>query len=379
MAVLQATSTRAANRAVVRNYAAPFSGPQCYCQKSSRILLEQEPRVSGAGVATRIPEFMWLQCSDCVKWRRVDLPTGRFFDARVWRQELRKERRRALLSKWPSVVPFLHGWWEVAEFDVGCFDVQFFQVLLRDNGFEELVDGDKEVALLELLEDFLLHYDCASVDVSDRLVAYWNAQGGVRFVCADLSDCACVDADDWDVRRAPVDFDRCSLGQSVVVYWREPSSDRESTLRGVVRNTERHFAEPASQERLCSVKDCGRCLEAALPTGRQLARKTGRQIRVVAAGLCYACWKRYRNRPQTFPGLSDNVALQEVPASQERLVLQFYNSAFEEGHFVRGSLLEPFQSMRQPAPLLHAARRRQLNFRTAVAAGSFSRPVFHRF
>ena len=205
MTVLQATSTRAANRAVVRNYAVPFSGSQCYCQRASSSLFQQEPRAMGVGLPLRAGDFVWLQCSDCRKWRRVDLPAGRLFDAQVWRQKSQAERRRSLLSTWPSLLPFLHEWWEVAEVDKAAVCLHLFQSLLQENGFAELLDADNEASLLELLDEFLLHYGCASVDISDRLVEHRNAQGGAQFVCADLSNCACSDVGDWDVRSCPID------------------------------------------------------------------------------------------------------------------------------------------------------------------------------
>ena len=180
------------------------------------------------------------------------------------------ERRRTLLSSWPSLLPFLHGWWEVASVSAEVVTFELFQTLLQENGFAELLDSDIRVPLLELLDEFLKHYDCASIDISDELVAYWNGQVGVQFRCQDFWNCACSEPDDWDVQSRPVEFARYGAGQEVVVYWRELSTRRDSTLRAVVRKVGRRVVELALPAKVRSVSGSGRPLESDRSRKRQV-------------------------------------------------------------------------------------------------------------
>ena len=106
MRCLQATSTRAANHSVVRNYLVAFSGPQCYSQRDDAALLGLEPTVSGVRAPYKTKEFAWLQCNVCSKWRRVDRPTAFLYDSRTWKSADVSLRRREFLEAFPGFPAF---------------------------------------------------------------------------------------------------------------------------------------------------------------------------------------------------------------------------------------------------------------------------------
>ena len=111
------------------------------------------------------------------------------------------------------------------------------------------------------------------MDISDRLVAYWNTQRGVKFLCGELSYCSCSDVDDWDTRSQTFELGHFQEGQPVLVSWREACSDRDSTLQGVVHKAERRLLERSEETRVRSVSGCDRALEAG--PWRQAAHALG--------------------------------------------------------------------------------------------------------
>ena len=111
--LLQRTSARGANHAVVRNYLVQFSGPQCWTQRSEAAVMNIEARVEGVHVVYRPKDFEWLECGTCKRWRRVDLSTARIFSNCQWRQHEYETRRLELCTSFPRLLESLQqlvGW-----------------------------------------------------------------------------------------------------------------------------------------------------------------------------------------------------------------------------------------------------------------------------
>ena len=82
--LLQRTSARGANHAIVRNYVTKFSGPQSWVQRSDAVIMSVDARVKGRSMSYQPKEFELLWCNECKRWRRVDLDTGRLFSNWHW-------------------------------------------------------------------------------------------------------------------------------------------------------------------------------------------------------------------------------------------------------------------------------------------------------
>ena len=220
MVLLQATSTRAANHAVVRNYAIPFSGPQCYVQRRTKSLLSQEPRVSGQATPARTLDFMWLQCAACEKWRRVDKLTGHFFENKHWHREVILRRRRELLADSPTLAQFLTEWREISGAVADDLTFDLCAELFMDNGFSHLLDPHFKINWRFFLEDVLRSWEISCEDVTSKLNEYWSSQSGVKFACSELSNCSCHEPDDWSLQDREIPWTQFSTGIDVVVFWR---------------------------------------------------------------------------------------------------------------------------------------------------------------
>ena len=102
--LLRRTSTRGANHAIVRNYVTRFSGPQSWAQRCDAGVMSVEAQIQGRSVNYRPNEFELLECSDCQRWRRVDLDTARLFSNWHWLQHEYDARRAALMVCCPNLL-----------------------------------------------------------------------------------------------------------------------------------------------------------------------------------------------------------------------------------------------------------------------------------
>ena len=182
---LQATTNRMANWSICRSQDfALFAGPQIYPHRNVA------SRMNVGAIPTRLPAknttelFGWLQCSDCLKWRRVSAQALRIWGDKF--QASHKYRCKALLQG----DAVLHGLASRA------ISYDAFVEELRDwtrRKSESLCAHTVLLVALELLQEGSSPVFGAQHDEAQQ------AYTGAAFRCDELVGCVC--AMDCDTRR----------------------------------------------------------------------------------------------------------------------------------------------------------------------------------
>ena len=246
--LLQRTSTRASNHSAVKNYLEVYSGPQCWTQRTDSLLMDIEPRVEGRRVEYRPKEFEWLECSNCQRWRRVDLATARLFSNWHWRQHECEERRAALTASFPRLVHALRrflGWIGgglLAERESGSVttvEMTAVEAFLTRMGWQEAFGEDHRRALLELVVTECRR--CAPPrpcgDVQREIEAAQNLESGPVFRCDMLAATTCEMVCDHELLFARHELGLYREHAAATVHWKAPNEEM-SKLEGVVLRVE---------------------------------------------------------------------------------------------------------------------------------------------
>jgi len=356
--LLQRTSSRGANHAVVRNYIVQFSGPQCWTQRSDAAVMNIEPRVAGVHVDYRPKDFEWLECGTCERWRRVDLATARLFSNCHWRRHEYEVRKLELRRSFPRLLESLQ---QMISWDGGSaaarglsrpsVDSEAVAIFLESVGLHEVLAPKYRRGLLELIVVECRRRDRLCGAVQREVEAFQNEDSGPAFRCDMLSVTTCEDTCDDKQLFARHDLALYCEGADVTVHWSVADDNSMTKIDGTVLCTKTKATLPKTG--CCVVPGCLEAWEADRPQGRVFSQKerTRRTVNIVSSlsGLCLHCYNVCRRDATALAKFREQVEeAADVPlgVSEETLVVTTNQKL--ELHFRRGSDVAEWIMMQQP-------------------------------
>ena len=92
-----------AKRSLVDEYRGPQSIVHLTCNERQHFRLDSDVSASTSSDRNKDQAVVWMQCTTCSKWRRIDTQTLRAYSDDRFLAHVRRHRRRLLATELPSI------------------------------------------------------------------------------------------------------------------------------------------------------------------------------------------------------------------------------------------------------------------------------------